>query len=509
MQLRILAESASRALVFARRPELLALLPAATLAAYWLGGEGWLVATALLVPLVYGLAGAFGVLPAMTGSPAPLRAGDDVCLRESLLERLAENLRVAGAERLQAGALVVVLDDVPALEARLGPSGVEEVLAHLQRQVRARIRSADLAARLDGARIAVAIAPQLRGGGQDLYAIARRLQQQLSVPLRIDGSVVPVSVSIGAGHDSGRGRCDPVGLLESAEIAADDAAGRGKAQVRLFVRGMTSARGRLRGIAAAFSAALDQRAVRAVFQPQTCARTGRVTGAEALVRWHRDGNDLSPAGFLDDIHAAGLSEQLTHRMVGDALDLLESCDRQGIALPAVAVNLSAEELRLRHLADLIIWELDRRDLAPERLVLEILESVIATGADDVMVNNIARLASCGCGIDLDDFGTGHASIATIRRFAIGRVKIDRSFVRAMDSDPRQYRLVAAIVSMSRELGLQTVAEGVETGGELKAVAAVGCDHAQGYLIARPMEAGQMRGWLADRADPKGSAQAAP
>lgn len=170
-------------------------------------------------------------------------------------------------------------------------------------------------------------------------------------------------------------------------------------------------------------------------------------------------------------------------------------DRAGLRVPTVAINLSAQELRDPSLPDRLRWELDRQDLSPSRLTIEVLESVIASGGDDAIARNIASIAAMGCGVDLDDFGTGNASITTIRRFALGRLKIDRSFVREVDMDRGQQRIVTAILAMAEQLGLDTLAEGVETSGEHAMLAQLGCAHVQGYVLARPMPMEELAGWL--------------
>ncbi len=134
-------------------------------------------------------------------------------------------------------------------------------------------------------------------------------------------------------------------------------------------------------------------------------------------------------------------------------------------------------------------------MTPDRLTIEILETVIAATDNDMVVSNIAALAALGCGIDLDDFGTGHASITTIRRFAVRRLKIDRSFVTRVDQDREQQKMISAIVSLSERLGLQTLAEGVETGAEQAMLSQLGCGHVQGYGLARPMPLEEATEWI--------------
>jgi diguanylate cyclase len=141
------------------------------------------------------------------------------------------------------------------------------------------------------------------------------------------------------------------------------------------------------------------------------------------------------------------------------------------------------------------WALDRFQLAPSRLTVEVLESVVAGDGDDIIASNVARIAAFGCKVDLDDFGTGNASITAIRRFSLHRLKIDRSFVREVDQSRDQQRLVTAILSMAERLGLETLAEGVETPAEHALLAQLGCGHVQGYVVAKPMPAEELAHWL--------------
>jgi EAL domain-containing protein (putative c-di-GMP-specific phosphodiesterase class I) len=164
-------------------------------------------------------------------------------------------------------------------------------------------------------------------------------------------------------------------------------------------------------------------------------------------------------------------------------------------VPNVAVNVSPEELRNPRLFDKIRWELDRFEIAPERLTIEILEDVVAQSDDDTTTRNIAALSNLGCRIDLDDFGTGHASIANIRRFDLHRIKIDRSYIAQVDTDREQQSMIAAILTMAERLGLDTLGEGVESHGEHAMLAQLGCGHVQGYSIAKPMPFKEIGPWI--------------
>jgi EAL domain-containing protein (putative c-di-GMP-specific phosphodiesterase class I) len=220
------------------------------------------------------------------------------------------------------------------------------------------------------------------------------------------------------------------------------------------------------------------------------------TGFEALARWtHPERGLITPAEFLPILEQAGAMERLGEVILYNALSALKTWDAAGLDVPQVGVNFSPEELRNPRLVKKIEWELDRFDLPARRLNVEILETVVALSPDDTVVRNIAALSELGCPIDLDDFGTGHASISSIRRFDVQRLKIDRSFVMKVDRDPEQQRMVSAILTMAEQLGLATLAEGVETAGEHAMLAQLGCGHVQGYGIGRPIPLDQTIEWV--------------
>ncbi|MGB4910230.1 MAG: EAL domain-containing protein, partial [Tabrizicola sp.] len=271
--------------------------------------------------------------------------------------------------------------------------------------------------------------------------------------------------------------------------------------IRGYSADLARARADRDALRAGFADAIDRGEIRAWFQPQLSTDSGAVTGIEALARWHHpDRGVLAPAAFLPAIEGSELMELLGQSMLTQSLVALAEFDRKGLRVPTVAVNFSAQELQDPQLPERLRWTLDRFQLAPARLTVEVLESVVAGEGDELIASNIGRIAAMGCGVDLDDFGTGNASITAIRRFALNRLKIDRSFIREVDQNRDQQKLVTAILSLAERLGLETLAEGVETQGEHALLAQLGCGHVQGYVIARPMPVEDLSGWLASHRD---------
>lgn len=239
--------------------------------------------------------------------------------------------------------------------------------------------------------------------------------------------------------------------------------------------------------AAELAAAIENCQFRAHFQPQLSADTGAITGFEALARWaHPEQGLLRPIDFMEDIERAGLLRRLGESILTQSIDAMRIWARAGYDVPTISVNVTHEELRDPLFATRLTWMLDRYEMAPRKLILEVLETVAADPARAQIVQNLRAAVSLGCRLDLDDFGIGPGALDSLRDFPVARIKIDRSFVTRCDHDPEQRKMLTAVLSMAERLGLETVGEGVETAAEHSMLAQLGCDHVQGFAIARPM-----------------------
>jgi len=417
-------------------------------------------------------------------------------------EMVVAGLDVSVSRRRDAdpgpAAVSIGIDGIDTLRDRLGPQGFAMLTARIRHRVVGALRAGDAVAVLPDGTVAAALAPGRRFDLETLCQIAGRLQAALDPPELIEGSCVRITVSIGlCATDQLPGATGGAALLDAAEAAMATARRAGVGSIRVYSDALREARSSRLQMIADLGAALDRGAVEAWFQPQICCETGAVSGFEALARWsHPQHGQIPPAQFLPLVVEAGLSARLTDTILVQALKAVRRWDRSGARIGQVSINLAEADLDDPTLADRILWQLDRFDLPPQRLGVEILESVVAKEGNDVGVASIARLAEAGCLVDLDDFGTGHAAIATLRRFAVHRVKIDRSFVHNVDRDPEQQRVVAAILSMAERLDLGTVAEGIETRAEHARLAELGCGHAQGFWLARPMPLEATLPWIA-------------
>lgn len=473
-------------------PQILAFIPAITLGCFWLGGEIALLIAALIIPAFIAFIGNPNEI-----SGAVIRPDTSgLSQREIIESSLDQILLFRKKTGRTTAAIVVELDDYASLQNRLGHKACDDILQKSSDRLSGVLREQDKVCRLDGARFAIAIGSVRRADLEVLIQVSARLQSAISEPLSLNATTVYTSCSVGFCLISRTPALTGESMLEAAELALIEAQLNGPGAIRGYSGEMQKKAQAKSAILDEVSAALEDGQIEPWFQPQISTDTGEVTGFEALARWnHPERGMISPADFLPAIEQAGLSERLSEVILYHSLTSLKMWDKKGFHVPMVGVNFSSAELQNPKLVDKIRWELDRFDLAPKRLAVEILETVIAKTDDDIITRNIADLAKLGCAIDLDDFGTGHASIANIRRFAVGRIKIDRSFVMKVDSDPEQQRMVAAILTMAEQLDLETLGEGVETVGEHAMLAQLGCGHIQGFGLARPMPFSDTLVWM--------------
>lgn len=469
--------------------QLVALLPVLGVLAYRAVGEVGLICLAAVLPL--------GVLAHR------LRPARDVPMAVSgqVIDQLDLALAEVATKGGATGCLMIQFDDPGQLADRLGRARQCELLAASIARLRGTLRPGDVLFPMEDGSLAVTLSTTPRLDAEIMLRIAARLHLMAKKPMTLADGPVQVTCSIGFCHAQQLRHPTGRALLDAAQVAADEAARHRPGAIRGYSDDLARARAERDALRAEFSQAVDRGEIRAWFQPQLSTDSGEVSGIEALVRWnHPDRGLLAPGSFLPAIEGSDLMELLSQTMLTQALAALSEFDRLGLRIPTAAVNFSAQELRDPQLPDRLRWSLDRFGLAPARLTIEVLESVVAGDGDQVIASNISRIAAMGCGVDLDDFGTGNASITAIRRFALNRLKIDRSFVSEVDQNRDQQKLVTAILSLAERLGLETLAEGVETPAEHALLAQLGCGHVQGYVVAKPMPVEELAVWLSSHRD---------
>lgn len=473
------------------RVDTLALFPLLTLGAWFFGEAAlmWLFMAGL--PVLILLQTWNRAAPQAVSPPSGSRG------RQSLSGRLDDILADCTARGRVTAVFVLDIDDVVLIGGTWGAEVRDEVMQRVRDRLGITLRDRDIVASMGEGRLGIALAPMRRADLDLALNLAERMQIAVCEPISIDGRALHVTATIGFCTMGQAPELNGKALLAAAECALQAARRAETEAVRAFTPEMQSEVETEHQLAAQLQDAFDKGEIRPWFQPQVSADTGQITGFEALARWmHPDLGVLTPAQFLPAVAAASAYPRLGETMLAASLRALQVWDRAGLTVPAVAVNFSLEELRDPRLADRVKFEVDRFDLTPDRLAIEILENVTLRDGEDVVVRNLRALASAGFCLDLDDFGTGHASVSHIARFGARRIKIDRSFVTHVDENPEQKRLVSAILAMAEQLGVETVAEGVETAGEHSTLAQLGCTHIQGFGLARPMPFEDTMGWIA-------------
>ncbi|MCC1494155.1 bifunctional diguanylate cyclase/phosphodiesterase [Cognatishimia sp. F0-27] len=485
-------------------PQALAFLPALALAAFWLGGEPALIVTALGLPVVFLFAG--GSLE--SDRPIAQSGKSDMLTQAAAVELVDINLAQARSASLSTACMVIECDGFADVSQRAGESAADALRDLTLTRLRNMLRKDDHAARMGDNRFVVVFGPTLRLDLERLLQLAARLQAGLEEPASVHNTMRYLSVCVGfCGSSRLPDTASGQQMLESAQIALAEAVANGPSAVRAWSENMRAAHQAQKTLLQEVERALANGQIQPWFQPQVDTSTGEISGVEALARWiHPERGIVPPAQFLRCLEESGQMGRLSEVILQHSLTALRSWDKAGLDIPRISVNFSDAELRNPKLVERIQWELDRFGLTPSRLGIEVLETVIAQSPDGIIARNITALSDLGCQIDLDDFGTGHASITALRRFKVHRLKIDRSFVTRIDRDEEQRRLLTAILGMADRLGLETLAEGVESVGEHALLSQLGCEHVQGYGIARPMAVDQIVQWAHNHAERIASAK---
>ncbi|CAN5770460.1 hypothetical protein BH20ACT7_BH20ACT7_01910 [soil metagenome] len=410
----------------------------------------------------------------------------DLPNRTLLLDRLQQVLLRRQNDTSLVAVLLADLDGFKDVNDSLGHAAGDRLLRQVATRMRACLRAEDTLARIGGDEFTV-LCPDLASEPQAV-AVAERLGEALGAPLFLDGHETYVTASIGIAIAGPRG-CVPDELLRDADAAMYQAKERGTGQVQVFTQALhVRAESRLQTAAALRRAVADEQ-LRVVYQPVVSLRDGTIKGIEALVRWeHPERGLLGPGDFIEVAEDTGL-------IVGVGLWVLQQACCQltewNAAVPNldvnIAVNLSARQLVEPSLPQRVAETIESCGLEPRRLVLEITESALVRDVTTAAMV-LHALKELGVILAIDDFGTGFSSLNYLKRFPVDVLKIDRSFVNGLGVDPEDGAIVAAVRALGGALGLDVVAEGVETELQAAKLLELDCPYARGYLFGRPVPA---------------------
>jgi len=317
---------------------------------------------------------------------------------------------------------------------------------------------------------------------------AWRIHRSLAEPLPIDGREVFLEPFVGIAlypRDGGAAE-----VIDAALLAAGVDAKATTGCCRFFVPGMDGTSRQRLDMEAALRRGLERREFVLHFQPQVDLGTGRIVGAEALLRWQRPGHGLVPPGnFIPLLEATGLIVPVGEWVMAEACACAKRWQEQGLAPFRIAVNLSAHQFQNSDVGALVSRSLAGSGLEPHWLELEVTESAVLFNADAV-IRTLNELKANGISQSLDDFGTGYSSLSYLQRLPVSRIKIDQSFIANLTSSPNDAAIVRAVIGMAHSLKLAVIAEGVETEGQLAFLRALGCEEIQGYYFSRPLPGGE-------------------
>lgn len=408
--------------------------------------------------------------------------------RSSFLTELDEGLRHASEQGKRLAVLFFDLDNFKIVNDSLGHDVGDELLAMVGRRIQQCFQGSEVVARLGGDEFA-AVVPAANDAR--LGALCQHIGARFVSPFFCRDHELYLSVSIGVSRFPQDGT-DTRTLLRTADIAMYQAKERGKNQLRFYSRTITATAQDDLTMATRLRRALIEQQFQVFYQPQVDTLTRRVIGAEALLRWtDPDLGEISPLVFIPIAQRTGSMDELGDLVVSTTASYIRAWQSEGLVVPPIAVNVSPSQLRDRRFAARVADQLRTYGVQPSMLTIELTEDALMLHSGTGL-STLDALTGQGLRISIDDFGTGYSSLAYLRSMPIQEVKIDRTFIHRLAEHPDDRAIAAAIVSLAFTLGLDVVAEGVETEQQLDALIGLGCTTAQGFLFHRPMPAQDFR-----------------
>lgn len=405
-------------------------------------------------------------------------------------DRLGQAVATAQRNGERFTLMFLDLDRFKIINDTLGHSVGDALLVQLARRLVEVLRGGDTVCRQGGDEFVVLLPGT--STAQGARHLAQKLLDVIDQPFSVEEHELSVTASIGVVFypDDG-GNADE--LLRHADVAMYHAKSSGRHNFQFFTASLNARAAEMMRLEFALKRALEQRELLVYYQPQVRVSDQVVVALESLLRWPVAEGFVSPAEFIPVAEDSGLIVQ-----IGEWV-LEESC-RQLSVMPSasdlsIAVNVSALQFRQRDFVGMVQRVITRHGIPPERLELEVTESVVMHDLEDV-IEKMQQLKALGVGIAIDDFGKGYSSLSYLKRFPITKLKIDQSFIRDCTEDQEDASIVEAIISLARSLGLEIIAEGVETPEQLEFLRLRECEMAQGYLLGRPMPAEKLADFLA-------------
>ena len=405
--------------------------------------------------------------------------------RSLFMDRLTLAVNTAGRNKNRVALMFIDLDGFKLVNDTLGHDAGDQLLREAAKRLTATCRAGDTVARLGGDEFTV-VMPNLPEA-HPAPVVAQRIITALEEPFRFKNQEALVSASIGITVFPEDGR-DVHTLLRNADAAMYQAKESGKANYRFYTADLNAQATERLAIKSGLAKALKRNEFQLDFQPRREIASGRITGVEALLRWHsRELGSMSPGKFIPIAEETGAIAPIGEWALGAACERQRAWSAAGIDDIRVAVNLSGRQLRQPNIVQVIAGQIERAGGSPEGLEIEITELIVMRDADHSAAT-LRQLHDMGIRIILDDFGTGYSSLSVLKRFPVDMIKIDQTLIRPIATDMESLEIVRAIVSMGHSLRRRIVAEGVETEAQAQRLADLQCDEIQGYLVSEPVSA---------------------
>jgi diguanylate cyclase (GGDEF)-like protein/PAS domain S-box-containing protein len=413
--------------------------------------------------------------------------------RALLADRLDQAIAQARRREGHVGVLFVDLDRMKLVNDSLGHHLGDTLIRQVAQRLQGCVRAGDTVGRISGDEFAVVLAEL--GQPDDAAIVALKILENLAAAFDLDGNETFVTASIGIAAFAQDGE-DASTLLRNADMAMYRAKESGRNGYCFFTADMNARTLARMQLNTDLRRALERGEFELYYQPKVDLGSGALRGLEALLRWkHPERGMVSPAEFIPVLEDSGLIVPVGEWVVGEACAQVARWQAQGSRPVPVAVNLSAKQFRRGDLESGIRQALARSGVSPELLELEITESYLMENPDEA-IRTLHALRAAGLKIFVDDFGTGYSSLAYLARFPLSALKIDRAFVKSVDSDPTSAAIVRAVINMAQNLRMEVVAEGVETEQQANHLRLYGCHQAQGFLFSRPVPAAEITPRLA-------------
>ena len=411
--------------------------------------------------------------------------------RSLLYDRLNKGL--SHAKRRDAGLalLLIDLDRFRAVNENLGRAAGDRLLKQVASSLNTVLRDTDTVARINNDQFVVILESITLI--DDIAVIADKLLAAVAQPLVFQGLEVNCTASIGISLFPKNG-CTADELLRNADIAMYRSKILGKSGYQFFLDIMTSQGGNGLLLESDLREAIERGELRLHYQPQINIVSRKVVGVEALVRWqHKEQGLLTPSLFIPLAEETGLIEPLGEWVLDEACQAFQRWLKQGIDFGRIAVNLSANQFQIEDFDQRVAHILESTGLPSKHLELELTESIAMENAA-AAIEMLNRLHNMGLALSIDDFGTGYSSLAYLKRFPICKLKVDKSFIRDVDSDPQDAAIAKSIIDLAHNMSLEVIAEGVERIEQSLWLADKGCDQIQGFFYAKPMAEDKLLLW---------------